>query len=153
MPTIDELRILQALPLDLKIRRTQQRIREWVDYYGVGGVYLSFSGGKDSTVLAHIISKMGLPIQKVFADTGLEYPEIRAFVKSFGDVIMVRPKMRFDEVIRKYGYPIIGKEVAERVYNARRCISSGGRYIKHYLELTGQLPRESQAVAWDRGFL
>ena len=126
MPTIDELRILQALPLDMKIRRTQQRIREWVGYYGVDDVYLSFSGGKDSTVLAHIISKMGLPIQKVFADTGLEYPEIRAFVKSFGDVIMVRPKMRFDEVIRKYGYPIIGKEVAERVYNARRCISSGG---------------------------
>lgn len=120
MPTIDELRMLQALPLDLKIKRTQQRIREWVDHYGVDGVYLSFSGGKDSTVLAHIISKMGLPIQKVFVDTGLEYPEIRAFVKSFGDVIMVRPKMRFDEVIRKYGYPIIGKDVAKCVEYARR---------------------------------
>ncbi len=120
MPTIDELRMLQALPLDMKIRRTQQRIREWVDYYGVDGVYLSFSGGKDSTVLAHIISKMGLPIQKVFADTGLEYPEIRAFVKSFGDVIMVRPKMRFDEVIRKFGYPMISKEVALRIEYARK---------------------------------
>ncbi len=125
MPTIDELRIMQAYPLDMKIWKTQQRIREWVDYYGVDGVYLSFSGGKDSTVLAHIISKMGLPIQKVFADTGLEYPEIRAFVKSFGDVIMVRPKMRFDEVIRKYGYPLISKEVAEAIYEGRKALLAG----------------------------
>ena len=51
MPTIDELRVLQALPLDMKIRRTQQRIKEWVNYYGVDGVYVSFSGGKDSTVV------------------------------------------------------------------------------------------------------
>lgn len=125
MPTIEDLRALQALPLWRKIAITHARIFEWYQKFD-GNVCLSFSGGKDSTVLAHIISKMGLPIQKVFADTGLEYPEIRAFVKSFGDVIMVRPKMRFDEVIRKYGYPIIGKEVAERVYNARRCISAGG---------------------------
>lgn len=34
MPTRDELKMLQALPLDLKVRRTQQRIREWVDYFG-----------------------------------------------------------------------------------------------------------------------
>ena len=50
MPTRDDLKMLQALPLDLKIRKTQQRIREWVSYYGVDGVYVSFSGGKDSTV-------------------------------------------------------------------------------------------------------
>ncbi len=129
MPTIDELRTLQALPLDMKIRRTQQRIREWVNHFGVDGVYLSFSGGKDSTVLAHIISEMGLPIQKIFADTGLEYPEIRAFVKSFGDVIMVRPKMRFDEVIRKYGYPMIGKIVAHNVHIARNV--PNGNVVKN----------------------
>lgn len=45
MPTKDELRQLQALPLDLKIARTQQRIREWVRHYGIDGVYISFSGG------------------------------------------------------------------------------------------------------------
>lgn len=120
MPTINELKMLQALPLEVKIMKTEQRIREWVNYYGLNGVYLSFSGGKDSTVLAHIIERMGLPIQKVFADTGLEYPEIRAFVKAQGDVIMIRPKMRFDEVIRKYGYPIIGKEVALCIEYAKK---------------------------------
>lgn len=34
MPTSEELRMLQALPLDLKVARTKQRIREWVDYWG-----------------------------------------------------------------------------------------------------------------------
>lgn len=58
MPTSDELKMLQALPLDLKIRRTQQRIREWVDYWGKDHVCVSFSGGKDSTVLLHIVRDM-----------------------------------------------------------------------------------------------
>lgn len=43
MPTKDELRILQAYPLDLKIAKTKLRIGEWVDHYGVDGVYVSFS--------------------------------------------------------------------------------------------------------------
>lgn len=50
MPTLDELKLLQALPLELKIAKTKARIKDWVDFYGVDGVYVSFSGGKDSTV-------------------------------------------------------------------------------------------------------
>lgn len=55
MPTSEELKILQALPLDIKIMKTRQRIREWIDYYGENGVYIAFSGGKDSTVLLDIV--------------------------------------------------------------------------------------------------
>lgn len=122
MPSKDELKLLQALPLDMKIVRTQQRIREWVEYYGENGVYVSFSGGKDSTVLLDIVRKMYPEIEAVFVNTGLEYPEIQSFVKSFDNVTILRPKMRFDEVIRKYGYPFIGKEVAE-------CISQGKKAL------------------------
>ncbi len=154
MPTKDELKILQALPLDLKIRRTQQRIREWVDHYGTNGVYVSFSGGKDSTVLLHIVRQMYPDIEAVFVNTGLEYPEIQAFVKSFDNVTILRPKMRFDEVIRKYGYPFIGKEAAERVDNARKCIAGGGyKYIEHYYQLTQRLPDSPIANTRDWGFL
>lgn len=44
--TISDLHQMQSLPLSAKIRMTQSRIREWVDYYGDDGVYVSFSGGK-----------------------------------------------------------------------------------------------------------
>lgn len=55
MPSKEELQMLQALPLELKVMKTQQRIREWVQYYGENGVVISFSGGKDSTVLLHLV--------------------------------------------------------------------------------------------------
>lgn len=112
MPSRDELKMLQAYPLDLKIAKTKLRIREWVDYYGSAGVYVSFSGGKDSTVLLHIVRQMYPNITAVFVDTGLEYPEIRQFVKTFDNVTILQPKMRFDEVIREYGYPFISKQVS-----------------------------------------
>lgn len=120
MPTADELRLLQALPLELKIMRTQARIREWVDRFGVDGVYISFSGGKDSTVLLDIARKLYQNIKAVFANTGLEYPEIQSFVKQHENVDIIRPKMRFDEVIKTYGYPFISKDVAMTVYYARK---------------------------------
>lgn len=42
-----ELRQMQSLPLAAKVRMTENRIREWVSEFGVDGVYVSFSGGKD----------------------------------------------------------------------------------------------------------
>lgn len=51
--TIDELHQWQALPLNIKVLMTAERIRSWVNEFGEDGVYLSFSGGKDSTVLGH----------------------------------------------------------------------------------------------------
>ena len=73
-------------------------------------MYISFSGGKDSTVLLNIVRKLFPEIPAVFVDTGLEYPEIRDFVKSINNVVWLRPKMNFKSVIKKYGFPIISKE-------------------------------------------
>lgn len=99
---ISDLYQMQSLPLNAKISMTQRRIREWVDEYGEDGVYISFSGGKDSTVLLNIARKLYPNIRAVFVDTGLEYPEIRAFVKGFDNVDWIRPKLTFREVIGKY---------------------------------------------------
>lgn len=119
MPTREELKALQELPLSRKILITQTRIMEWYMKFK-GQVYVSFSGGKDSTVLLDIARKIYPDIEAVFVNTGLEYPEIQQFVKTFDNVTILRPKTRFDEVIRKYGYPFISKEVAKKIYYLRK---------------------------------
>lgn len=127
---------MQSLPLSAKIRMTEYRIREWVEYYGDDGVYISFSGGKDSTVLLNIARKMYPKIGAVYVDTGLEYPEIREFVKKHENVEIIRPKMNFRQIIIKYGYPMIGKEVASCVYGARRYVEklAEREHREEYLE-------------------
>lgn len=115
----DELKMLQALPLEVKIKKTEQRIKEFYEYLG-GNVYISFSGGKDSTVLLDIARKIYPNVRAMYIDTGLEYPEIRQFVKSHSNVDIIRPDMRFDQVIEKYGYPVISKEVSNVVCEARK---------------------------------
>ena len=123
MRTLQDLQQLQGLPLNLKIRMTKERIRQWINEFGEDGVFVSFSGGKDSTVLLHLVREDYPNVKAVFVDTGLEYPEIRQFVKTFDNVEWVKPKMTFKNVIEKYGYPFISKEVSEKVYYAKRYLT------------------------------
>lgn len=135
--TIQDLQQLQALPLNLKIRMTQSRIRAWVDRFGLDQVAISFSGGKDSTVLLDIARQMYPEIKAIHVNTGLEFPEIEEFVKTF-DVTIVKPKMNFVDVIRKYGYPMISKEVSETVQGARKYLQNiSGGYKYRYDRITG----------------
>lgn len=117
--TKERLAELQALPLDEKIEITKDRIEDWYMQFS-GNVYVSFSGGKDSTVLLHLVREMFPDVPAVFCDTGLEYPEVRQHVREMKNVVILRPKMTFPEVIRTYGYPMVSKEVAEAIYYARR---------------------------------
>ena len=135
MPTKDDLRYFQSMPLDIKVALTKQRIREWVSYYGEDGVYVSFSGGKDSTVLLHIVREMYPDIEAVFVNTGLEYPEIQKFVKSFDNVTILRPELKFYDVIKKYGYPIISKEVSECVYQGRIALNNNAEKYSYRLKM------------------
>lgn len=116
---IGDLQQMQSLPLEAKIIMSKRRIREWYDYWD-GEVYVSFSGGKDSTVLKHLVETTSgvYDVPVVFVDTGLEYPEVRKFATTGADVVL-RPEMRFDEVIKKYGYPVASKEVAQKIYELR----------------------------------
>lgn len=114
-----DLAQMLSLPLEAKIHMTQRRIREWYDAWD-GQVYVSFSGGKDSTVLLDIARKMYPDIEAVFVDTGLEYLSVRKFATSQENVTVLRPTMNFRDVICKYGYPVISKEVARDVFWARK---------------------------------
>ena len=122
--TLADLQKLQQMPLQQKVIMTKARIRQWVERYGIDHVYVSFSGGKDSTVLLHIAREMYPDIKAVFFDTFLEFPEVRKFALSFDNVEVIKPKMNFRETIVQYGYPIFSKEISEAVYGARRWLTA-----------------------------
>jgi 3'-phosphoadenosine 5'-phosphosulfate sulfotransferase (PAPS reductase)/FAD synthetase len=136
-----DLLIMQRYPLRVKIGRTLARIMEYQKRLD-GKVYVSLSGGKDSTVLADLTARVydmlrgSDPAGKhtltlVFVDTGLEYPEIRAFVPQFADWLretrglpvkleILRPERSFGRIVAEYGYPVVSKELSRTVYYARR---------------------------------
>lgn len=118
---LEELKEKQKWPLDKKIEYSLQKISTFYEFFD-GKVYVSFSGGKDSTVLLHLVRSLYPEVPGVFVDTGLEYPEVRDFVKTKENIIWLKPKKTFLEVIQKYGYPVISKEQSyfiERYRNAK----------------------------------
>jgi len=87
-----ELQYRQSLPLDVKEVMTRNRIKAFIAKYGESGVYVSFSGGKDSTVLLHQVRKYYPDVEAVFLDTWMEYPQIRQYVKQFDNVKVIKPE-------------------------------------------------------------
>ena len=47
----------QSLPLHLKVELSKNRIKQFYEHFD-GNVYVSFSGGKDSTVLLHLVRSL-----------------------------------------------------------------------------------------------
>lgn len=129
----------QSLPLHLKVELSKNRIKQFYEHFD-GHVYVSFSGGKDSTVLLHLVRSLYPEVPAVFVDTGLEYPEVRKFVKQTANTITIRPKITFKEVLEQYGYPVISKEVAKTIEESRRNpngytkkkFNSNSDYVKKY---------------------
>lgn len=140
--TAEDLKRLQSGSLNDKIGIAQARITEFISRTD-GKFYVSFSGGKDSTVLAYITAQccclMGnKKLTLWYSDTGLEYPELKKHVKSYKEFLQNEfpeleielvidcprnkdgKRISFKQVIEGYGYPLISKEVADNVYRARR---------------------------------
>ena len=131
--TMEYLKELQSYPLDIKVSLTKARIREWINKFGIEGVYISFSGGKDSTVLLDIVRELYPKIEAVFVDVPTQYPELKEFVKTFDNVTILKPKINFAQVCKKYGFPLISKEVSESVEGARKYLT---QIINEYDALT-----------------
>lgn len=140
MRTKDDLIKMQSVPLEVKILMTQRRIREWVSEFGVDGVYVSFSGGKDSTVLLHLVREIYPDVEAVFVNTGLEYPEIQRFVRTFDNVTVLYPEMGFKEVISTYGYPLLSKSIAHKIESARRGLTWAEKYLEGTATARNGLP-------------
>jgi 3'-phosphoadenosine 5'-phosphosulfate sulfotransferase (PAPS reductase)/FAD synthetase len=112
--TQDELNRRINLPFEEKMEMSQCTIETWWKEW-MGNVYVSFSGGKDSTVLLHLVRSLFPDVLAVFSDTGLEYPEIKSFIKSYENVKVIRPKLSFRQVIDKYGYAVVSKKIANMI--------------------------------------
>ena len=137
---LDDLKRMQEMSLEDKITRTKLLIKEWYEYFD-GKVAISFSGGKDSTVLLHIARQIYPDIPAVFFDTGLEYPEIREHVKTFDNVEWMKPKKNFKQIILEYGYPCVSKEVSQKIYDFKRTKSDklNDRYLNGVIDKNGKL--------------
>jgi len=145
-----ELIKLQAMPLEDKIALAQDRIMQWHNHYN-GQVYIAFSGGKDSTVLLHLVRQIYPEIPAVFYDTGLEFPEIRAFVKTISNVVWLKPTMTFKQVIESKGWPIISKNVAMAISRYRNTKDPIQRQLRLHgginptsgkVQTTGVIPKK-----------
>lgn len=88
MYTSGDLKEMQSWSLDHKIDSALARIMEWYSRWD-NHCYISFSGGKDSTVLADLAAQVckirDCKLILWFSDTGLEYPEVREHALNFGD--------------------------------------------------------------------
>ena len=128
---------LLSLDLDDKFITSVEKLDEWYTAWG-GQCYVSFSGGKDSTVLAYLAARYlasyknpPWPLNLVFVNTGLEYPEVQRFVNVYAkwlqkqfprvtvNLVRLRPKMSIRQIVTKYGYSVVSKEVADCIADAK----------------------------------
>lgn len=143
--TYEDLKKMRAWPLERKIRVTQTRIIEWYQRFD-GKVYISFSGGKDSTVLLDLARRIYPDIKAVFSDTGLEYPEIKEFVKKSDNITIIRPEISFREIINTVGYPIISKEVSECIEQVR-INKINGKYTYRVQRINGVAKKKDGSLS------
>lgn len=149
---------LRAMPLEAKIIQTKHLIQEAISTFGEDHCYISYSGGKDSTVLSHIAKQMYPNILHLFANTTNEYPETLKHIQweineNHTNIITVYPidskgeMWNFKKVVERYGYPMFSKRVSNaiRTYqhaktnrtkqNSIDYIERNFRKYKDYMEL------------------
>lgn len=121
----------QNQPLDIKIRMTENKIRSFYENFN-GKVYVSFSGGKDSTVLLDIVRGIYPDTKAVFVDTGLEHPENKKLVKRTENVKTIYPEKNFIKVLEDYGFPVVSKSVSMAISRYRNTKSPLQKQLRKY---------------------
>lgn len=123
-------------------------IKTTINNNDINQFYLSFSGGKDSTVL-HYLLDMALPnnnIPRVYIDTGIEYNYIREFVLDLASkdkrFVILKPTKPIIKTLQEVGYPFKSKQHAhnialyqsdkERFKEIKKVIDSDTSLLKNY---------------------
>ena len=133
--TQDDVNERLSWSLARKIEESVTRIIDWHSGHN-GKVFVSVSGGLDSTVVLDLVRRMAgyQDIPGIFSNTGLEFPENIEFIRSLPNIIEVRPKRSFTYVIKRFGYPVVSKRVAQYVGEAQ---NAKGETATKRLRLTG----------------
>ncbi len=128
----EHLKEMLTWSLEEKIEYAKNRI---VEFYNAmeGKVYIAYSGGKDSTVLLHLVRSIYPDVVAVFSNTTNEYSEILTHVRNTSNVIWLQPKMSFVETVEKFGFPLTSKMNARKI----RTIRQKGGTASANLYLTG----------------
>ena len=122
----DILASLRAMPLEAKIVQTKFLINQAIRTFGEEHCYISYSGGKDSTVLSHITKQLCPNILHLFANTTNEYPETLRHIQwevaeNHTNIITVLPidikgeMWNFKKVVERYGFPMFSKRVSNAI--------------------------------------
>lgn len=125
---------------DFLLQDRIQKIQQIIGQYGEDNFYISFSGGKDSTVL-HALIDLALPnnkIPRVYANTGIDLNMVRDFVldmaKTDDRVQIIKPKVPIKTMLEREGYPFKSKEHSQTVEHWQRR-HEYTKWIKRYLRL------------------
>lgn len=126
--TTEELHIRRSWTLYQKIDHAIGAIESFISLSGKVP-YVGFSGGTDSTVLLDIVRRfINRDIKAVYCNTGNEWPEIVKCVRQTENVIIIRPEMTVKQVLDKYGFPLISKEQAQNIREAKHTKSEALLY-------------------------
>lgn len=120
------------------------KIKSTIAKYGEENFYLSFSGGKDSTVLSALLDMAcpGNKIPRVYANTGIEYRLILDFVEREREkehpweLVILKPKKNIRQMLEEEGYPFKSKEHAAVVASYQN--GNRGKWVLGYLTKTGR---------------
>lgn len=132
------LKSLQEMNLESKIIQTKYLIKETVREFGLEKVYISYSGGKDSTVLSHIAKSLYPNILHIFANTLNEFPETLQHIKwekeeNRTNLLTVIPKdskgniWTFKKVVEYYGYPMFSKRISNAIRTYQHALTERTR--------------------------
>lgn len=131
------------------------KIQSTVNQYGQDSFYISYSGGKDSVVLSHLVDLAipGNQIPRVYIDTGIDLYMIRDFVRDQKQkdprIQIVSPKIPIKKTLETFGYPFKSKEFSRvlSLYQRKGMMPTVKKFL-HPREDTGRRYQCPKSLTW-----
>lgn len=168
----EEMLQKQRVPYSIKVKMSEQRIRDFIEECDIRGYNYHVSvGGLDSIVLAHLIERMGYDVPRVSAST-LEDISIQRVHKEMGCIVVAPLKSKI-KILQEEGFPVLSKKIANKIdtlahpteknKTVRHAIITGEcgeqghfatdskmRLPMTYLKLFGGLDKEGEALGYKK---